>query len=116
MKPQSVTIGIPVRDLRAATAWYQTAFELGEPDLEPMEGLVEFDLGAFWLQLALASEFAGNEGISVSISVADATAQRESFVTLGLEVTPLQHIEGVVDFFELTDLDGNKIGFVTELA
>lgn len=116
MKPQAVTIGIPVRDLRAATAWYQTAFELGEPDLEPMDGLVEFDLDAFWLQLALSAELAGNEGISVNISVADAAAQRETFAAKGLEVSPLQHIEGVVDFFELTDLDGNKIGFVTELA
>ena len=27
-----------------------------------------------------------------------------------------QRFEGVVEFFEITDLDGNKIGFATELS
>lgn len=30
-------------------------------------------------------------------------------------MTQEQHFEGAVDFFELTDADGNKIGFVTEV-
>ncbi|WP_157875120.1 VOC family protein [Arthrobacter sp. PAMC 25486] len=53
MKAETVTVGIPVRDLERSIAWYQSAFELGEPDQVPMEGLAEFNLGAFWLQLAL---------------------------------------------------------------
>jgi len=115
MNLRAVTVGIPVRDLVAATQWYRSALSLGEPDLEPMEGLVEFDLGPFWLQLALAPELAGHDGISVNISVDSASTERDRLAALGLDVTDVQRVEGVVEFFELTDLDGNKIGFVTEL-
>ena len=116
MRPRAITVGVPVRELDAAIRWYQAAFDLGEPDQRPMDDLAEFDLGAFWLQLAQAPELAGHEGISINLSVENASAQRETFAANGLEVGPLHHFEGVVDFFELTDLDGNKIGFVTELS
>jgi predicted enzyme related to lactoylglutathione lyase len=116
MKPRAITVGVPVRDLDAAIRWYQAAFDLGEPDQRPMDDLAEFDLGPFWLQLAHSPELAGREGISVNLSVENATEQREAFAARGLEVSALQRFEGVVEFFELTDLDGNKIGFVTELA
>ena len=116
MKAETVTVGVPVRDLDLAIAWYQSAFGLGEPDQIPLDGLAEFDLGAFWLQLALAPELAGRDGISVNISVQDASAERQRFADQSLTVTELQRFEGVVEFFELTDLDGNKIGFVTELS
>lgn len=116
MKAETVTLGIPVRDLDRSIAWYQSAFELGETDQVPMDGLAEFNLGAFWLQLALAPELAGSEGISVNISVKNASAEQQRFAGHGLIVSELQCVEGVVEFFELTDPDGNKIGFVTELA
>src|SRR4051794_14571050 len=116
MKIEAVTVGVPVRDLGLAIAWYQAAFDLGDPDQIPMDGLVEFNLGAFWLQLVLSPELAGNDGISLNISVQDASAEQQKFAERGLSVTPVQHFEGVVDFFELTALDGNKIGFVTELG
>ena len=116
MKAETITVGVPVRDLQRAIAWYQSAFELGEPAQIPLEGLVEFDMGAFWLQLAVDPEHAGCGGLSVNISVRDASAEHHSFVDRGLTVTELQRFEGVVEFFELTDLDGNKIGFVTELS
>ena len=116
MNAETVTVGIPVRDLDLAISWYQSAFELGEPDLIPMEGLAEFDLVAFWLQLSLAPELAGGDGISVNISVKDASTERQKFAKRNLTVSELQRIDGVVEFFELTDLDGNKIGFATELS
>ena len=116
MELKSVTVGIPVKDLTLAVAWYRAAFELGEPDLVPMDGLIEFDLGPFWLQLAESPGRAGVEGVSVNLSVADASGERQRFLGLGLPVSELQHVEGVVDYFELTDLDGNTIGFVTELS
>jgi catechol 2,3-dioxygenase-like lactoylglutathione lyase family enzyme len=116
MRPTSVAVGIPVTDLDRAVGWYQKAFELGEPDLRPMDGLVEFDLGPFWLQLTVSPESAGVAGVSVNLSVGDAAGERQRFAGLGLSVSELQHIEGVVDYFELTDPDGNRLGFVTELA
>ena len=116
MEARTVTVGIPVHDLAAAVRWYRSAFDLGEPDQVPMDGLAEFDLGAFWLQLVADPELAGRAGISVNISVADASIEQQKLASRGLTVTDLQRFEGVVEFFELTDLDGNKIGFVTELA
>ncbi|MCR2784534.1 MULTISPECIES: VOC family protein [unclassified Microbacterium] len=116
MQAKAVTIGVPVRDLERAVDWYQNAFELAEPDLRPLDGLAEFNLGSFWLQLAFAPELAGVDGISANISVEDARGEHRRLNGLGLEVSPIQRFEGVVEFFELTDLDGNKIGFVTELS
>ena len=116
MEARAVTVGIPVRELGPAVEWYRAAFGLGEPDLVPMEGLAEYDLGAFWLQLAAAPERAGREGLTVNISVADAGGLREELAGKGLEVSEVERYEGVVEFFALTDLDGNTIGFVTELA
>ncbi|KFF58029.1 hypothetical protein JF66_21685 [Cryobacterium sp. MLB-32] len=116
MKAENITVGVPVHDLKRAITWYQSAFELGEPDQIPLDGLAEFDLGAFWLQLTVDPELAGHGGLSVNISVKDASAERQKFAHQGLNVTELQRFEGVVEFFELTDLDGNKIGFVTELS
>jgi predicted enzyme related to lactoylglutathione lyase len=116
MKPTAVTVGIPVTDLPAATAWYRSTFLLGDPDLEPMEGIVEFDLGPFWLQLVSAPDAAGGSGISVNISVADAASERDRLDAIGCAVTDLSRIDEVVEFFTLTDPDGNEIGFVTELG
>ena len=115
MDAKAVTVGIPVRDLPLAISWYRSAFDLGEPDQTPVENLAEFDLGAFWLQLAADPELAGREGITVNISVIDAAAERQNLSSRGLTVTEVQRFDDVVEFFELTDLDGNKIGFVTEL-
>lgn len=115
MKLNDVTFGMPVRNLAAAIDWYRSALELDAPGLEPLDGLVEFDMGSFWLQLALDPRRAGVEGASINISVEDAAAEQQRMAAMGLEVTDLQRFDGVVDFFELTDPDGNKIGFVTEL-
>jgi catechol 2,3-dioxygenase-like lactoylglutathione lyase family enzyme len=116
VRARAVTVGIPVRDLERATAWYRAALVLGEPDLVPAEGLVEFDLGSFWLQLSLAPERAGARGVSVNVSVEDASDERLRLAENGVSVSELQHIEGVVDYFELEDPDGNVLGFVTELT
>lgn len=52
----------------------------------------------------------------MNISIENASAEQQRFTDKGLIVSELQRFEGVVEFFELTDLDGNKIGFVTELG
>ena len=46
----SVTEGVPVGDLAVARAWYDKMFE--EPsDLEPVPGVVEYEIGGVWVQL-----------------------------------------------------------------
>jgi len=116
MKFNEVTVGIPVSDLPSAKAWYQGAFDLEEPDLEPLLELAEYNLGSFWLQLAESPDSSGAPGITVTISVDDAAATHRDLAAKGLAVSDVQRFEGVVEFFELTDPDGNIIGFVTELT
>lgn len=116
MKATAVTVCLPVRDLDAAVAWYRSALSLAEPVQVPVEGLVEFDLGPFWLQLTHDPEQAGQAGITVAVSVEDAAAERAALADKGLTVSEVQRFEGAVDFFELTDPDGNVLGFVTELT
>lgn len=116
MKATAVTVSVGVRDLDRAVAWYRMALGLKEPDLRPAEGLVEFDLGAFWLQLAQAPRRAGVGGIGVNVSVEDVRALQARLDDAGLEVSGVERYEGAVEFCELTDPDGNTIGFVTELV
>ncbi|MEW1836298.1 VOC family protein [Microbacterium sp. NPDC079995] len=115
MEIRATTVGVPVRDLDSAIDWYRSALELGDVDLRPLDGLVEFSLGSVWLQLALNPELAGTHGISVTFSVPDATGEHARLRGLGFEVSDIQRFEGVVEFFSLTDPDGNTVGFVTEL-
>ena len=115
MRATAVTVSIGVRDLDGAVAWYRRAFGLGEPDVIPADGLVEFDLGVFWLQLAEVPERAGLGGFGVNISVEDVHALQAHLLASGFEVSPVVRYEGAVDFCELTDPDGNTIGLVTEL-
>ena len=64
----------------------------------------------------MAPELARREGISVNICMENAAAEQQGFEEKGLVVSELQRFEGVVEFSELTDPDGSKIGFVTELG
>ena len=53
MHATSITIGIPVSDLQAARRWYEKVLDVSEPDLEPVADIVEYQVGACWLQLGL---------------------------------------------------------------
>lgn len=59
MKAISGTVGMPVTDLAAARRWYERAFELSAPDLEPIEGLAEYNMGGWWLQLMVVEQGGG---------------------------------------------------------
>ena len=49
-----MTVGLPVNDLLRAMRWYQQVFELGEPDLQPADRVLEFQVGPVWLQLSMS--------------------------------------------------------------
>ena len=54
MDPLDVTVGLPVSEIARSVEWYRRAFELREPDLEPVEGVVEFRFGPIWTHPAQA--------------------------------------------------------------
>ncbi|RMI13177.1 VOC family protein [Cellulomonas triticagri] len=109
MDVSSVTVGLPVGDLAAATLWYRRVLELAEPDLEPADGVVEFEVGPVWLQLG--SEPSGRSGAEVvlRLGVGDAASERERLRGLGVAVGPIEHVEGAVDYFDFVDPDGNRL-------
>ncbi len=99
----SVTIGVPVRDLDAARAWYERV--LGKvADIEPDPGIVEFEVHpGSWLQL-----YVGDRTV-FRIGVKDVEAARDRLVTMGIGVGPIERVEGVIAFVEFSDPDGNHL-------
>ena len=110
MKVTSVTVALPVRDLQQAEHWYRRVFELSEPAVSPAPGLLELPLGSIDLQLLEdpAPQPGAENGLRVGVD--DAAAEHERLSALGIELSPLEHVPGAVDFFDFRDTDGNTLG------
>ena len=107
-----MTVGLPVSDLGQALGWYRDVFGLGEPDLAPADGVLEFQVGPVWLQLSVApvATVAPVAARTVTrFGVADAGAERSRLARLGVTVGPLEHVPDAVDYFDFTDPDGNRL-------
>lgn len=113
MPATSVTIGIPVRDLDAATQWY--ARVLGKPhDLEPAPGVREFEIAGTWVQLGEGRP--GGSSWNLRIGVPDLPAERRRLEQLGVGLGETQTVPGVISFFEFADPDGNSLSCYQVLA
>lgn len=108
----SVTVGLPVSDLATAREWYEAALGLDGPDIEPAEGVVEYQLGPVWLQLG-EGEQVGAGGAVLRLGVSDVHAERARMVAMGVDVQEVVVIEGVVSFCDLRDPDGNELSIYT---
>ncbi|MBF4588510.1 MULTISPECIES: VOC family protein [unclassified Curtobacterium] len=108
MEITSVTVGLPVTDLEASCLWYGAVFERVDPDLEPAEGVAEYEIGGIWIQLV---EDAGAEenAVLVRFGVDDVAAQHRRIAALGIDVGPVEHVDGAVDWFDVHDPDGNVL-------
>jgi catechol 2,3-dioxygenase-like lactoylglutathione lyase family enzyme len=115
MKIQSVTIGIPCRDLGRSVAWYRRIFDLDRPELEPVEGVVEFKLGPIWLQLGRDTVTRSGAEVVVRFGVEDVAAQHARLATLGVPVGELQRAEDVIEYFTFRDPDGNILSMYAEI-
>lgn len=115
MNVQSVTVGLPVSDLDRAIAWYQRVFTLSAPDLVPADGVVEFRLGTMWLQLGEEPTTRSGAEVVTRFGVDDAAAERERLLAAGVAAGPLEHVPGVVEYFDFQDPDGNRLSFYSEL-
>lgn len=116
MQITSVTVGLPVRDLDAARKWYQRLLQLGPPELSPVDGVVEYELGPVWLQLfeaetELVDAAAAADAAVLRIGVPDVYAEHERLAALGLQVDPVIRVERVIDFLDLRDPDGHPLSF-----
>lgn len=111
----SVTVGLPVCNLLEAVEWYRDALQLPDPDLEPVEGVVEFKVGSIWLQLSEGSATRSTAEVVVRFGIDDTSKQRERLQSAGIAVGPMEHVPGVIEYFDFTDPDGNKLSFYREL-
>jgi predicted enzyme related to lactoylglutathione lyase len=115
MDVSGVAVGLPVSDLARSVQWYQRVLELAEPDLEPADGVVEFQVGPVWLQLGKDSTARSGAEVVTRFGVADAGRERERLEAMGVAVGPLEHVQGAVDYFDFADPDGNALSMYSEV-
>ncbi|THG30636.1 VOC family protein [Naasia lichenicola] len=114
MKVTGVTVSIGVQDLKEAVEWYRRALAIEDPAIEPAPGVVELDLGGgSWLQFIAVPALPEEGRVTPYFTIEDVAGEHGRMSALGLTVTPLTEVEGVVAYFDLTDLHGTQIGFVT---
>ncbi|MFJ3320383.1 MULTISPECIES: VOC family protein [unclassified Curtobacterium] len=104
----SVTVGLPVTDIEASCLWYGAVFERAEPDLEPDEGIAEYEVGGIWIQLYEDADAEENR-VSVRFGVDDVAAQHARIGALGIDIGPVECVDGAVDWFDVRDPDGNVL-------
>jgi len=104
----SVTVGLPVTDIEASCLWYGAVFERTEPDLEPEDGIAEYEVGGIWIQL-YEDEDAEENPVSVRFGVDDVRAQHTRIGALGIDIGPIECVDGAVDWFDVRDPDGNVL-------
>jgi len=104
----SVTVGLPVSDIEASCLWYGAVFERTEPDLEPEDGVAEYEVSGIWIQLYV-DEQAEENPVSVRFGVDDVAAQHARIGALGIDIGPVECVDGAVDWFDVRDPDGNVL-------
>ncbi|MBT1675445.1 VOC family protein [Curtobacterium aurantiacum] len=104
----SVTVGLPVTDLEASCLWYGAVFERTEPDLEPEDGVAEYEVGGIWIQLYV-DEQAEENPVSVRFGVDDVASEHARIGALGIDIGPVECVDGAVDWFDVRDPDGNVL-------
>lgn len=109
MKVTSATVGLPVRELRAAENWYRRVFEVTSPSIEPAPGVAEIVVGPIELQLSEEPPERSGAQVTLRLGVPDAAVEYQRLTGLGLTLGPLEHVPGVVDYFDFTDPDGNAL-------
>jgi catechol 2,3-dioxygenase-like lactoylglutathione lyase family enzyme len=104
---------IATKDYAAARGWYVRV--LGrEPDLEPIEGVGEWQIAATaWLQLAEDHYRAGRT--AVRIGVDDLAAQIADLTAEGIDTGEVVVIADMVKVVDVADPDGNEVSFVQDL-
>ena len=114
-KINSVTVGLPVTDLKRATDWYRQL--LGErEEVIPMDGVWEIQVASsFWLQLfELDAEESSSK--SVNFETENIEQSHELVLSLGVEAGQIETVPEAVQYFEFSDPFGNLLSFYKPLS
>jgi predicted enzyme related to lactoylglutathione lyase len=116
MEITSSTIGISVSNLALSRMWYQAVFELDAPDLEPVEGIVEYEVAGIWLQLNEEKLATPASGTVLRFGVANVDAEYIRLYDLGVDVSPIVNVDDAVSYFDMIDPDGNTFSLYTVVS
>jgi predicted enzyme related to lactoylglutathione lyase len=108
MKIENAIASLAVKDIKAASAWYEKLFRR-PPDSKPMPEVAEwkFDRGG-WLQVYQAPERAGAG--SCTLAVTDIAGLTTHLQSLGVDTSDSSSGDKVKTVM-ITDPDGNHIAF-----
>lgn len=112
MKIENAIASVAVKDLKAASAWYEKLF--GRPaDSTPMPEVAEwkFERGG-WLQVYQLPERAGHG--SCTLATDDIAAVKSHLESLGIDTNNATSGDKVKTVM-ITDLDGNHLAFAETL-
>lgn len=108
---KNVVAVLPVADHAGALAWYTNWIGRG-PDVEPMEGVAEWQLAEHaWIQVGQDEENAGNG--SVIVGVDDLDELVADLGKVGVTCGEIQDYD-FIKLSELADPEGNTVNFVWE--
>lgn len=107
MKCIEVTVGVHVRSLADARRWYERLLGKG-PELEPVPGIVEFNVCGAWLQLEEGPVVPGSSALR--FGVPDLGTERTRLEGLGVRLGETVTVPRVIRFFDFADPDGNSLG------
>lgn len=113
VRPTSVTIGVPVGDLAAATDWYDAVLDR-RPAIEPVARIVEYEFAGIWIQLMGGQP--GSSNWVLRYGVEDLDVERDRLRTLGVSIGDVETIPGVISYFDFLDPDGNRLSCYRVLA
>lgn len=107
---QNITIGIAVKDVGEAVDWYKTL--LGDIEtMEPAPGTVELQLTEnTWLQLD-DTGYLTVGGSIIRLETEDIDEIHQKVKTLQPDVGEIEHVEGVIRYFDFEDVAGNRLSF-----
>lgn len=111
----SATVGLPVTDLDRAVGWYRAVFGDVE-SIEPVPGIVELRVGPIWIQLFEAERDLVASEVVTRFGVDDVGAVRDRLRDAGVAAGRITRVEEVVEFFDVSDPDGNTLSFYAELG
>jgi hypothetical protein len=113
-KLNDIAAVVATKDYATARSWYIRVIGR-EPDLEPVEGVGEWQITATaWLQLAEDHDRAGKS--AVRFGVDDVAAQIAELNAEGIATGELVVIADMVKVVDVADPDGNEVSFVQDIT
>lgn len=113
-----MTLQLQVGDIVRAREFY-TAVLGCEPEFVPHEDFLEWRVipdGEAWVQAVGVIGTVHPLPTRLRFGVADVRAERERLLELGVDVSQVMSLPGVVAFIDFPDPWGNKLGFYQDLA